>query len=312
MPAASLDRQVRDTRSFNRFYTSRIGVLEEGLFHSRFTLTEARLLFEIAHRDAPDASGLARDLGLDPGYLSRLLRGLRRRRVVASRPVPGDRRRRRLALTAAGRAAFGELDRRSQAEGKAMLGRLGPAEREELVAAMETIRRLLGPGSEAPPAASPVVLRPPRPGDLGWVVHRHGVLYAGEYGWDERFEGLVAAVIGEFTAGFDPARERAWIAERDGEILGCVFLVRKSGDVAKLRLLLVEPGARGLGLGRRLVEECVEFARGAGYRRVTLWTNDVLHAARHIYETAGFRVVAREPHRQFGEDLVGETWELDL
>ena len=309
MTSPSLDRQVRDTRGFNRFYTRRIGVLEEGLLHSRFTLTEARILFELANRETPDASGLARDLGLDPGYLSRLLLGLRRRRLVVSRPVPGDRRRRRLALTDAGRAAFGELDRRSQAEVRTMLRELRPAEREQLVGAMATIQRLLG---ATPSPASAVTLRAPGPGDLGWVVSRHGLLYREEYGWDERFEGLVAGVVAEFVERFDPARERAWIAERDGELLGSVFLVRKSEEVAKLRLLLVEPGARGLGLGTRLVAECIAFARAAGYRRITLWTNDVLHAARHIYQRAGFRLVEREPHQRFGEGLVGETWEVEL
>ncbi|HEU5039367.1 MAG TPA: helix-turn-helix domain-containing GNAT family N-acetyltransferase [Gemmatimonadales bacterium] len=305
----ALERQIRRTRGFNRFYTRRIGVLEEGLLHSAFSLTEARLLFELAHRDTPDAAGLARDLGLDPGYLSRLLRGLRRRRLVTSHAVPGDRRRRRLALTETGRAAFAELDARSHADVGEMLRRLRPAERERLVEAMHTIERLL----EAPPSGSvPVTLRPPEPGDLGWVVHRHGLLYAREYGWDARFEGLVAAVVAEFVRQLDPRRERAWIADQEGVVVGSVFLVRQSDEVAKLRLLLVEPEARGLGLGRRLVAECIAFARETGYRRITLWTNDVLHAARRIYQSAGFRLVKREPHRSFGEGLVGETWELEL
>ena len=309
MPPTALDTQVRATRRFNRFYTRRIGVLEEGLLQSPFSLTEARILFELADRSDPDAAALARDLGLDPGYLSRLLRGLRRRRLVASRPVPGDRRRRRLQLTEAGRGAFAELDARSQAAVDDMLRRLPGRERERLVRAMDRIQRLL----DAPPVESaPVTLRPPRAGDLGWVVHRHGVLYAREYGWDARFEGLVADVVAQFVRQFDAQRERAWIAERDGEPVGSVFLVRQSDEVAKLRLLLVEPAARGLGLGRRLVAECIAFARERGYRRITLWTNDVLHAARHLYEEAGFRVMERAPHAAFGEGLVGETWELEL
>jgi DNA-binding MarR family transcriptional regulator/GNAT superfamily N-acetyltransferase len=309
MPASPLDRHVRDVRSFNRFFTRRIGVLEEGLLHSPFSLAEARVLFEIARRERPEAAELARDLGLDPGYLSRILRGFRRGRLVVSRPVTGDRRRRRLELTAAGRAAFADLDRRSGEEVGVMLRRLSSTDRSRLVEAMHTVERLLGAEAALPGALR---LREPAPGDLGWVVQRHGVLYAGEYGWDERFEGLVAGVVAEFARRFDPRRERCWIAERDGEKVGSVFLVRHTDEVAKLRLLLVEPAARGLGLGSRLVAECVRFARGAGYRRLTLWTNDVLHAARHIYQAAGFRLVEREPHRQFGTALVGETWELEL
>ena len=309
MPASPLDRHVHDVRSFNRFFTRRIGALEEGLLHSPFSLAEARVLFEIARRERPEAAELARDLGLDPGYLSRILRGFRRGRLVVSRPVTGDRRRRRLELTAAGRAAFADLDRRSGEEVGVMLRRLSSPDRSRLVEAMHTVERLLGAEAALPGA---VRLRGPAPGDLGWVVQRHGALYAGEYGWDERFEGLVAGVVAEFARRFDPRRERCWIAERDGEKVGSVFLVRHTDEVAKLRLLLVEPAARGVGLGSRLVAECVRFARGAGYRRVTLWTNDVLHAARHIYQAAGFRLVEREPHRQFGTGLVGETWELVL
>lgn len=304
-----LDRQIQDVRSFNRFYTRRIGVLEEGLLHSPFSLTEARVLFELAHREQPDASGLARDLGLDPGYLSRILRGFRRRRLLASRPVAGDRRRRNLELTGPGRAAFGELDDHSRAEIGAALRDLSSAERERLLTAMRTVQGLLGERAGTP---RPVQLRPHRPGDLGWVVYRHGVLYAQEHGWDERFEALVARVVAEFVERFDPARERCWIAELDGERVGSVFLARHTDQVAKLRLLLVEPAARGLGLGSRLVAECIGFARQAGYRTITLWTNDLLHAARRIYQAAGFRLVAREPHDKFGTGLVGETWDLDL
>ena len=309
MPAIPLDRHVDDVRRFNRFYTRQIGVLEEGLVHSPFSLTEARVLFEIARREQPEAAEICRDLGLDPGYLSRILRGFRRRRLIASRPVAGDRRRRRLELTPQGHTTFATLDERSREEVGAMLGRLTPPDQARLLGAMHTVERLLG---AAPAVPAPLLLRAPRPGDLGWVVHRHGVLYAEEYGWDERFEALVAGVVAEFVQRFDAGRDRCWIAERGGERAGSVFLVRHSDEVAKLRLLLVEPAARGLGLGARLVAECVGFARGAGYRTLTLWTNDVLHAARHIYQAAGFRIVTREPHRQFGTGLVGETWELDL
>ncbi len=309
MPQAPLDRQVHTVRSFNRFYTRRIGVLGEGLLHSPFTLTEARVLFELAQQDRPDAAGLARDLGLDPGYLSRILRGFRRRRMLASRPVPGDRRRRQLELTGHGRAAFANLDDRSRAEVATALRDLTAAERERLLTAMRSIQELLGQRSGEPATFH---LRPHRPGDLGWVVYRHGVLYSQEYGWDERFEALVAGVVAEFVERFDPVRERCWIAELDGENVGSVFLVRHTDEIAKLRLLLVEPAARGLGLGSRLVAECVGFARRAGYRSITLWTNDVLHTARRIYQAAGFRLVGREPHQKFGSGLVGETWELDL
>ncbi|HUF34460.1 MAG TPA: helix-turn-helix domain-containing GNAT family N-acetyltransferase [Gemmatimonadales bacterium] len=309
MPPAPLGPQIRQVRSFNRFYTRRIGVLEEGLLHSPFSLAEARVLFELAHRERPEAAALARDLGLDPGYLSRILRGFRRRHLVIARAVAGDGRRRHLELTPRGVAAFGRLDRRARLQVAALLRRLGSAERDRLLGAMRTIEMLL---ADKPDPEAAVVLRPPRPGDLGWVVHRHGAVYAAEYGWDERFEALVAEVVAEFVQRFDPSRDRCWIAERHGEIVGSVFLVRQTDEVAKLRLLLVEPSARGLGLGSRLVAECVAFARGAGYRTITLWTNDVLHAARRIYQAAGFRLVRREPHRQFGRGLVGETWELEL
>jgi DNA-binding MarR family transcriptional regulator/predicted GNAT family acetyltransferase len=300
MPAA-FDRHVQDVRSSNRS-TRRIGVLEEGLLHSPFSLTEARVLFELAHREQPEAAELARDLGLDPGYLSRLLRGFRRRRLVASRPVAGDRRRRRLELTSQGRTAFAELDLRC-------------ADRRD---AAPTPPRPGRPPRRDAPSSDCAGATPPRAcgcaacrrSGLGGAAPRRA--YAEEYGWDERFEGLVAGVVAEFAQRFDARRERCWIAEREGEKVGSVFLVRHTDEVAKLRLLLVEPGARGLGLGSRLVTECIQFARDVGYRRITLWTNDVLHAARHIYQTAGFRLVKREPHRQFGTGLVGETWELDL
>jgi len=303
------DPRVDVVRRFNRFYTRRIGALRAGLLDCPFTLAEARLLYELAHRERPTAAELARDLGLDAGYLSRMLRGLERRRLLIRERSKSDGRQSLLALTAEGRRTFGTLNTRSSAEVRAMLGKLSDAGQRRLVEAMRDVERLLG---AAPEAKAPYLLRPHRPGDMGWVVHRHGALYAQEYGWDERFEALVATIVARFIEKLDPKRERCWIAERDGEIVGSVFLVAKSPTVAQLRLLYVEPGARGLGIGKRLVDECERFARERGYRKIMLWTNSVLHAARHIYETAGYRLVAEEPHHSFGHDLVGQTWELKL
>jgi DNA-binding MarR family transcriptional regulator/GNAT superfamily N-acetyltransferase len=304
-----LEERIAAIRRFNRFYTQKIGVLREGLHESPFSLAEARVLYELAHRPPLTASALAKDLALDAGYLSRILRRFEARGLVERARSEVDGRQSFVALTEAGRTAFAPLDRGSRKEIGALLETLTEPEQRRLVAAARTIEALLGAD---PAREGPYLLRPHRPGDMGWVVHRHGVLYAEEYGWDESFEALVAEVAAEFVKGFDPKRERCWIAEKDGAIVGSAFLVRKSDEVAKLRLLYVEPGARGLGLGRRLVEECVRFARSAGYRRITLWTNSVLVAARHIYEGAGFALVASEPHRSFGHDLVGETWERDL
>jgi len=304
-----IDRRVAAVRRFNRFYTQRIGVLQDGLLSSPFSLTEVRVLYELAHREQPTASELGRDLGLDAGYLSRILGGFERRGLIERRPSKTDGRQNLLSLTRAGREAFAPLDDRSRSEIRAMLQPLPAPGQRRLIDAMGAIERLLG----APPEPRlPYMLRPHRPGDLGWIVHRHGVLYAQEYGFDERFEALVAKIAAEFVQSFDSKRERCWIAERDGEIVGSVLLVRASDEVAKLRLLLVEPEARGLGIGARLVEECECFARAAGYRKITLWTNSILHAARHIYEKAGYRLVAEEAHHSFGLDLVGETWELDV
>jgi DNA-binding MarR family transcriptional regulator/N-acetylglutamate synthase-like GNAT family acetyltransferase len=301
--------RIRAVRRFNRFYTQRIGVLRDGLLGSPFTLTQVRVLYELAHREAPSASDLARDLGLDAGYLSRILRGFGKQGLVRRTPSRTDGRRSHLALTPRGRAAFAPLERRSQAEVGSMLGPLSPAGQQHLVDAMESIQKLLSPPVAA---TASYVLRPLRAGDLGWVVHRHGAVYAEEWGYDWTFEALVAGIVAEYVKSFDPARERAWIADKDGAPVGSVFLVRKSATVAKLRLLLVEPAARGLGIGRRLVEECVAFARGAGYRKITLWTQKPLKAARAIYRQAGFRLVHEAAHRSFGQDLVAETWELSL
>jgi DNA-binding MarR family transcriptional regulator/GNAT superfamily N-acetyltransferase len=313
MALPALTRRVAAFRRFNRFYTRRIGVLGAGLFESPFSLTEVRVLYELAHRADPSAAEIARELGLDPGYLSRILRGFRRRKLLATRAAPGDGRRTLLALTEEGKAVFGQLDQRSSAEIEALLRGLNAERQRRLLGAMESIEQLLGGTPESVPSArEPYLLRSPATGDLGWVVHRHGVLYAEEYGWDERFEALVAGIVADFVRHFDPRRERCWIAEREGEIVGSVFVVRQGDEVAKLRLLLVEPSARGLGIGSRLVSECVRFARQAGYHTLMLWTNDVLHSARRIYEAAGFRLVRSEPHDSFGHGLVGQTWELTL
>jgi DNA-binding MarR family transcriptional regulator/GNAT superfamily N-acetyltransferase len=307
MAATGLASHIEGVRRFSRFYTRRIGLLQEGLLGSPFSLAEARVIWELAHREAATATGLGADLGLDAGYLSRILRSLEAGGLIERRRSPQDGRQSLISLTGEGRDAFAGLDARSSAQIKGLLDRLPSRDQDRLVHAMGTIEGLLEP---AP--AGPVTLRSHRPGDMGWVVHRHGVLYAEEYGWDERFEALVAAIVAEFVQHHDPRRERCWIAERGGEPLGSVFLVRHGDEVAKLRLLLVEPRARGLGIGTRLVDECVRFARRSGYRRITLWTNSVLLAARAIYQRQGFRLLAEEPHHSFGHDLVGETWELEL
>lgn len=300
-------------RRFNRFYTRQIGLLDEGLLDSPFSLTEVRLLYEIAHHPGITATELREVLALDAGYLSRILRGLRRRALLAARAPAADRRQRQLTLTESGRRTFDALDARSNTQVRAMLARLTRTERRDLVAAMGGIEALLGRAQgDGGAKGARLVLRAPRPGELGWVVQRHGELYAGEYGWDAEFEGLVAGIVSRYVAERDVQLERCWIAELGGEPAGSVFLVKESPEVARLRLLLVEPWARGHGIGTRLVDECLRFAREAGYGKVALWTNDLLHAARRIYQRAGFRLVEREPHHSFGHDLVGQTWELDL
>lgn len=298
---------VDAVRRFNRFYTRRVGALRGGLLGSAFPLPEARLLYELGHRGQCTATEIGRELDLDAGYLSRLLRSLRRRRLVQSRRSPDDARASHLSLTAKGRNAFSALDARSRQEVSAMLGALPEPEQGLLVGAMQTVESLLNREK-----TGTVALRAHRPGDLGWVVHRHGVLYAQEYGWDERFEGLVAAIAAKFVAQFDAQRERCWIAEMDGQPVGSVFLVKAGKTTAKLRLLIVEPRARGRGLGKRLVQECIAFARAQGYRRVVLWTQSNLAAARAIYRSCGFALKKREPHASFGVKLTGEYWELPL
>jgi DNA-binding MarR family transcriptional regulator/N-acetylglutamate synthase-like GNAT family acetyltransferase len=302
-------QRIAEVRRFNRFYTRQIGLLHEGYLASPFSLTQARVLYELAHQPETTASQLGRELGLDAGYLSRLLRGFQECGLIEKRPSTVDARQSLVSLTALGREAFAPLDARSHDDISAMLTQLNAAEQRRLVEAMRTIEVLLG---EWPAPSVPYLLRPPRSGDFGWVVQRHGALYAEEYGWDEQFEGLVASIVAAYVQQHDPKRERCWIAERDGENVGSVFLVKESESVGKLRLLLVEPSARGLGIGRRLVDECVRAARSAGYRTLTLWTNSVLVAARRIYETAGFKLVQAEPHHSFGHNLIGEQWELEL
>jgi DNA-binding MarR family transcriptional regulator/N-acetylglutamate synthase-like GNAT family acetyltransferase len=304
-----LETRVDAIRRFNRFFTRQIGVLREGLLHSPYSLTEARILFEIARGEEVSASELSRELGLDPGYLSRILTRLEHRGLVDKVRSETDGRRRILSLTSEGEEAFSMLDGRSREEVAEMLKELSEGDQRRLLDAMQTIESILERGFKF---SGPFVLRPHEPGDMGWVVHRHGVLYAQEYGWDERFEALVAQIVVDFINNHDPAKERCWIAEMSGERVGCVYLVKASDTVAKLRLLLVEPRARGLGLGTRLVEECIRFARSRGYRTLTLWTNSVLDAARHIYEKQGFKLVDEVEHHSFGHDLVGQNWEVAL
>lgn len=312
MQHSAFEDRVAAVRRFNRFYTRRIGILDRSYLGSGMSLTEVRVLYELAFRDALTATDLCRELGLDAGYLSRTLKRFEQKGWVAREPVPEDARQSLLRLTAEGRDAFEPLFHRSQEEIGALMAPLDAPGQERLVASMQAIEGLLGaaPSPGAPGESAPCRLRRQRPGDMGWVIGAHGRIYAEEFGWDETFEAMVADVAAAFIRDYDAARERCWIAERGGASVGSVLVVKKSPEVAKLRLLIVEPSARGLGLGERLVEEAIRFARETGYRRMSLWTNDVLVAARRIYERAGFRLVASEPHHSFGQDLVGETWEL--
>ena len=309
MADTAIDRRVEAVRRFNRFYTQRIGVLHEELLQSPFSLIEVRVMYELAHREQPTATELSKELGLDAGYLSRILSDLGARDLIDKRPSKSDGRQTHLRLTNKGKKEFATLNAHASEEVAAMLRKLPTSEQQRLVAAIHVVEEVLG---AKPENKTPYLLRTYQPGDMGWIVHRHGVLYSEEYGWDEQFEALVAEIVAEFIKNYDAKWERCWIAEKDGEFVGSVFLVKKSKTIAKLRLLLVEPRARGLGIGKRLVAECVRFARQAGYRKITLWTNKVLDAARHIYEEAGFRLVNEEKHHSFGHDLVGQTWELEL
>ena len=313
MPSENLGPHTDAVRRFNRFYTRQIGLLQEGLLDSPFSLTEARVLYELAHRDKPTAGEIGGELGLDAGYLSRILGSFEKRKLIEKIPSATDRRQSLLTLTRHGRKVFAPLEARSKAQVAAMLAALPEAGQFRLVAAMDTLQALLGkPATSTGPSREPCAVRTHRPGDMGWVVHRHGVLYAQEYGYDETFEALVAEIVAKFIQNYDAKRERCWIAEHEGEIAGSIFLVAESNSVAKLRLLLVEPSARGLGIGARLVSECVRFARRAGYQKIVLWTQSELDAARHVYRKAGFSVIEEKQHRSFGKDLTAETWELLL
>ncbi len=307
MMSAMSDR-VAAVRAFNRFYTNRIGVLREGLLRTPHSLTEARVLYELGQREVTEVADLRRELDLDAGFLSRLLARLERNGLIARERSTDDGRRQRIRLTDDGAAAFAELDRRSAHEIGAVLGALDDDDQGRLVAAMDVVREVLG--EARPPEA--FVLRPPQAGDFGWIVQRHGELYAREYGWDETFEALVARIVADYVEHRDARKDAGWIAELNGERVGCVLCVRRDDGAAQLRLLLVDPKARGRGVGGRLIEECLRFAQRAGYERITLWTNDVLHAARRLYERAGFELLESAPHHSFGHDLVEQTWARDL
>jgi DNA-binding MarR family transcriptional regulator/GNAT superfamily N-acetyltransferase len=295
-------------RRFNRFWTARIGVLQAGLLETPYSLTEARVIFELAQSDTTDLVDLRRRLGLDAGYLSRILGRFKSDGLVETVTSPEDGRRLVVSLTEQGREVFSDLDRRSATEIRSMLEQLPDEEQRRLVAAMGTIEDVFSSVS----VDEPYVIRQLLPGDLGWVVQRHGVVYSEEYGWDQTFEALVARIVADYVDDHDPMRENAWIAEVGGEPVGCVFCVRRDDETAQLRILLVDPKGRGLGIGSRLVTECIRFARRVGYRKMMLWTNDVLVSARRIYEAAGFELVAEGPHHSFGHELVEQTWELDL
>ena len=308
-----LDETIAAVRRYNRFYTQRFGLLNERLLGSPWSLAQARLLFELAHRQTPAAAELARDLALDPGYVSRILRRFESAGLIERHRDVHDARRSHLLLTPAGRKSFAQLDEGSRSQVARLLAPLPLPARRSLIASMSTIHRLLEPPATTDaPSSAPAVLRGPAPGDVGWVVERHGALYAEAFGYDATFEGLVARIAGAFLEVHDPSRERCWIAEHAGARVGSVFLVRVDDAIAKLRLLFVEPSARGLGVGRALVHACTVFARSAGYARITLWTQSHLGAARRLYLDEGYRLVAEAPHRSFGLDLVAETWELDL
>ena len=303
------DTQIAAIRGFNRFYTRKLGFIEPKLLHSPFTLQEARILYEIRHRPACTATDLTRDLGLDPGFVSRTLQALEQRQIVTRAPAKHDGRINELSLTATGRTAQAELERRSHDEVGNLLASLDDIQRAAVVNAMATIEQMLEQPTRKPAA---FLLRSHRPGDIGWVISSQARVYAEEYGWDISYEALVAEICAQFIRNYDPSREHCWIAEANGEPLGSIFLVKGSDDVAKLRLLLVEKKARGLGVGRALVDQCIRAAREKGYKQMTLWTQSILVAARKIYQDSGFKLVATDPHRSFGQSLIGETWEREL
>jgi DNA-binding MarR family transcriptional regulator/N-acetylglutamate synthase-like GNAT family acetyltransferase len=309
MQNGAFDQRVQAVRQFTRFYTKELGILHEKLLDSPFSLAESRVLYELAHRRTCTAKDLSSDLDLDAGYLSRILARFARTRLIRRERSREDARHVYLRLTEKGRRAFQPLNRASSAQVSALLNRLPAIQQNRLVHAMSEVEHVLAPEHHK---RAKLILRSHRPGDIGWVIQRHGALYAQEYGWDDSFEALVAEIAAQFIRNFDPKRERCWIAELDDEPVGSVFLVKQNDEVSKLRLLLVEPRARGLGIGRKLVEECIAFARAAGYRTMILWTQSILSAARNIYRSAGFKIIKEEPQRAFGADLVRETWELEL
>jgi DNA-binding MarR family transcriptional regulator/GNAT superfamily N-acetyltransferase len=310
MAKEPVSRNTDAVRHFNRFYTRHIGALNEGLLASPFSLTEARVIYELAQRGSATATEIGSELNLDPGYLSRMIRNFAQRRIINKKPVQTDARQTVLSLTARGRKEFENLNRLSCNQVDEILNSLSPVDQSRLLAAMKTMEEILAGASENERVS--YLLRPPQAGDMGWVVQSNGSLYAQEYGWDETYEALVAQIVADFVKNYDARKERCWIAEKDGQNVGSVFLVKESDHVAKLRLLIVDPRARGLGIGKKLVDECTRFARQAGYQKITLWTNSVLAAARKIYSRAGYKLVKEEKHHSFGHDLVGETWELDL
>jgi DNA-binding MarR family transcriptional regulator/N-acetylglutamate synthase-like GNAT family acetyltransferase len=313
MASPQRQQRIAAVRGFNRFYTRQIGVLRKTFLDSPYSLGEARILYEIASHRSMTASEIARALDLDAGYLSRVLRNFERRGLIERKASARDARQSHLALSRRGRLAFAPLQRRSERSTDAMLGKLAAADQARLVAAMRTIETLLsGTGDNDTRSDGGYRLRAPRAGDFGWVVKRHAELYAQEYGWTEPFEGLCAQIVADFVNKHDPKRERCWIAEVDGENVGCIFLAKDSPAVARIRLLLVEPNARELGLGARLVDECLHFARRAGYKKITLWTHSVLTAARHIYEKAGFKLMRTERHKSWGKPVISEHWDLQL
>ncbi len=306
--SAGAEELVTAVREFNRFYTNVLGLLQEGLLETPYSLTEARVIFELAGHDHSDATELRRVLDIDTGYLSRILARLEAGKLISRQRSPDDGRRLEIGLTEQGKAAFQMLDKRSSSQVSDLLGRLSSADQRRLTSAMANVREIIG----GQPRPVGYVLRAPLPGDLGWVISQHGAVYADEYRWDASFEALVARIVADYAERHDPQREAAWIAEVTGEPAGCVFCVRKSATAEQLRLLLVNPAARGMGIGGRLVAECTSFARRAGYAELVLWTNDILTAARHVYERAGFLLVAENPHHSFGHNLVGQTWRLSL
>lgn len=301
-----LHERAETVRSFNRFYTRQIGVLHEHLLESQLSLTEVRILYELAHRPMLTSADLCRELELNAGYVSRVLKGFEKKGLITKTPSASDRRATQLQLTEQGRATYRPLDEAAQCEVVAMLEQLSEPEQHQLVEAMGQVKGLLGDRD------SSYLLRDPQPGDMGWIVHRQAVLYAQEYGWNSEYEALIAEIVAKYLRDFDPRWERCWIAEKHGRVVGSVFVVREDETTAKLRLLYVDPGARGLGIGGRLVDECLRFARQVGYKKMILWTNSVLVDARKIYERAGFELIEEEPHHSFGKDLVGQVWSREL